>query len=262
MGLVGVAANDPIFYEHHANIDRMWSCWQHGHPTEQPGDWENQQFSFVDETGAEVTRVVKDFLDTKALGYVYDNDSNCARTPTPKSATLQSNAPITPEHAFPTVLVSVNSIALQPTSTSVDITVPSPELHNLTATAPSHTELVLRDVSAESTPGALVDVYIAKKGVPATRKHVATINWFGVFDHMDGIGHTGPIARTFQYDVTRQLQALSLQNTGDLTITFEASSGLVPSTKKPAQPSASTTAPKATIRPEAKLTIGAIELRQ
>ena len=93
MGLVGVAANDPIFYEHHANIDRMWSCWQHAHPDEQPGDWQNQEFSFVDENGALVKRAVKDFLDTKALGYVYDNDSKCARIPASNVVVAQADHP-------------------------------------------------------------------------------------------------------------------------------------------------------------------------
>ena len=72
---------------------RMWSCWQHSHPNEQPGDWQNQQFSFVDENGAQVTRSVKDFLDTKALGYVYDNESSCTRTAAPQIVTAQADEP-------------------------------------------------------------------------------------------------------------------------------------------------------------------------
>src|SRR4029077_13059765 len=116
MGLVGVAANDPIFYEHHANIDRMWSCWQHAHPTEPPGDWQNQSFSFVDETGAKVTRQVKDFLDTKALGYVYDNDSNCTRTAPPPQVVVAQAA--VSDQAIPTLAASVKPLPLTTTRTS------------------------------------------------------------------------------------------------------------------------------------------------
>ncbi len=266
MGLVAVAANDPIFYEHHANIDRMWSCWQHDHPDEQPGDWQNQQFSFVDETGAKVTRTVKEFLDTTVLGYVYDNVSQCTRTPTLRAAALQSNAPLAAEQKWPTVLTASKPILLNPTTTSVDLAVPAPKLRTFAAPAQSRTELVLRDVTSQAIPGSLVDVYIAKKGAPATRQYVGTINWFGVFDEMEGMEgmeHSGgPVSRTFQYDVTRQLRALGLHNTDGLTVTFEASTGLVASSKKPPKPTALTSLPKPAIRPEAKLTVGAIELRQ
>jgi hypothetical protein len=265
MGLVGVAANDPIFYEHHANIDRMWSCWEHAHPNEQPGDWQNQQFTFVDETGAPVTRPVKAFLDTKALGYVYDNDSVCARAAAPVVMASQGTTPPVPERAYPNVLSTNKRIALLPTSTSVDLSIPAPRLKNLQASAPQRTVLVLRDVSSIAAPNALVNVYVAKKGEPTARKYVATINWFGVFDHAVGMANMdmgAPVARTFQYDVTQQLRLLQLQNTGDLIVTFEAASGLVPSATKKATSNALRAGPPVTIQPDAKLTIGAIELRQ
>src|SRR6201996_5364359 len=206
MGLVGVAANDPIFYEHHANIDRMWACWQHAHPDEQPGDWQNQQFSFVDENGALVQRVVKDFLDTKALGYVYDNDSNCARTPAPNAVVAQADQPgSTPNAATPNAaaappagsvaLGAAAPIVLNASTTSVNISGPRPKLGLAPGGAAEKTTLVLRDVSSQSDPGALLNVFVARKEAPDVREHVGTINWFGVFDHMEGMHHAGPDAR-------------------------------------------------------------------
>jgi hypothetical protein len=257
MGLVGVAANDPIFYEHHANIDRMWSCWQHAHPNERPGDWQNEEFSFVDENGAKVTRVVKDFLDTKALGYVYDNESKCTRAAPPQIAAAQTGVP---EQAVAALASTAQPVQLNPTTTSVDLSIPGPRLHELTAAASGHA-LVLQDVSSLSDPGALLSVYIARKDAPNARQYVGTINWFGVFDPMEGMKHEGRIARTFRYDITKQLQALRLANTGDLTVTFEAASGLVPSAKKPARATALATPPPAAFRSDAQLTIGAVEIQ-
>lgn len=257
MGLVGVAANDAIFYMHHTNIDRMWACWQYLHPTELPGTWVNQSFTFVDETGTQVTRYVKDFLDTKALGYVYDNNSACTRVPIAPVTAAHASTSSNVEQAFPNILFSGETVPLNATVTSVNLTVSA-------TSRPNHTELVLRDVSSLSTPAALLDVYIAKSGEPSTRIYVATINWFGVFEHSVSMGHMahgGPIARTFQYDITRQLQALGFPNTRELTITFEASSGVVAASKQPT-PEALRALPQATLRPDAKLTIGAIELRQ
>jgi hypothetical protein len=264
MGLVGVAANDPIFYEHHANIDRMWSCWQHAHPKEAPGDWQNQQFTFVDERGTKVTRPVKDFLDTKALGYVYDNESKCTRTATLQAA-AQTSGPKQLEQAFPTVLATAKAIKLKPDTTSVDVRIPSPTLNKLRGANPGHTELVLRDVSSQSDPGALLSVFIARTDDPNTRQYVGTINWFGVFDPMTGMEgseHTGPISRMFQYDISRQLRSLGRSNTKGLTVVFEATSGLVPSAKKRLKAGAAATTPPARFRPDAALTIGAVELRQ
>jgi hypothetical protein len=266
MGLVGVAANDPIFYEHHANIDRMWSCWQHAHPNEQPGDWQNQEFTFVDETGAKVTRPVKEFLDTRTLGYSYDNESKCTRTPTLLTAALaQGVGAAPPEQAFPNLLGTAKSIALKSTTTSVDINIPKRPVRGLTANAPAHTDLVLRDVSSQSDPGALLSVFVARKNAPNARRFVGTINWFGVFDpmpEMEEMEHHGPVSRTFQYDITQQLRALGLSNLGELTVTFEATSGLVPSARKQPSPRLLAAPPPATFRNNAGLTIGAIEVRE
>ena len=258
MGLVGVAANDPIFYEHHANIDRMWSCWQHAHPNEQPGDWQNQEFSFVDETGAKITRQVKDFLNTQALGYVYDNENKCTRIPPTQIAVAQAGAP---EQALAALVRTAGPVPLNPTTTSVDISIPGPRLQELAGSASRHTTLVLQDVSSLSDPGALLSVFVARRDTPNARQYVGTINWFGVFDPMEGMPHEGRVARTFRYDITRQLQALRLANTGELTVTFEAASGLVPSAKKPARAAAIATPPAAAFRPDAQLTIGAVEIQ-
>jgi hypothetical protein len=258
MGLVGVAANDPIFYIHHANIDRMWSCWQHLHPNELPGTWQNQSFSFVDETGTKVTRVVKDFIDTKALGYVYDNDSQCTRATATTQLAMQTSKPSNIEQAFPTILFSGAAVPLNPTTTSVDVAI-SP------TTRPRRTALVLRDVSSLFAPGALLDVYVAKNDDPSTKIYVATINWFGVFDHADHTNHmqhNGPIARTFEYDITQQLQTLGFPNTKVLTVIFEANSGLVATGNQTATANAVRAAPQAKLQPDAKLTVGAIEVRQ
>jgi hypothetical protein len=260
MGLVGVAANDPIFYEHHANIDRMWSCWQHSHPNEKPGDWQNEEFSFVDETGALVKRVVKDFLDTRALGYMYDNEDNCTRAPAPKVVVAQAAGPA--EQGAPAT--SAQPIPLNATRTSVNLAIPEPKLHELTAAAPGKATLVLRDVSSQSDPGALLSVFVARKEAPDVREHVGTINWFGVFDHMDGMHHEGRISRTFRFDLSKALQALGVSDSKDLTVTFEATSGLVASTKKPAgnkSLTATPAAPEVQFRTGAALTVGGVEVQ-
>ncbi|CAL5411200.1 unnamed protein product [Camellia sinensis] len=93
MGNFYSAGRDPIFFGHHANIDRMWSIWKTLGGKRQDftdPDWLNAGFVFYDEN-AELVRVkVKDCLDTRKLGYVYqDVDIPWLNTrPTPRVSKL------------------------------------------------------------------------------------------------------------------------------------------------------------------------------
>jgi hypothetical protein len=261
MGDVPVAGNDPIFYLHHANIDRLWACWQHLRALP-AGAWQDQQFSFVDETGTMQTQPVKNFLDSTSLGYVYDNFSQCTRTPAAvvaSSTFTERAAPAGGERKME-VLGTTTGILINNPQTTVDINVPELKLRDLFA-QPEGTatpELVLRDVTAESPPGVLFDVYIAKKDAPNVRKLAGTISWFGAFRHH---GSTGPFKKTLRFDVTDQLRELGgTANTSGLTVTIEATQGRVAAHPSMA-PGMQADAAKA-FRPQAKLQIGAIELRK
>jgi hypothetical protein len=70
------AGQDPIFWLHHANIDRLWEMWLasgsgHANPT---GDanWMGRKFDFYDENGATVSLTGAQVVDTAAqLSYRY-----------------------------------------------------------------------------------------------------------------------------------------------------------------------------------------------
>src|SRR5579864_2014149 len=72
------SANDPIFFLHHANIDRLWNRWiALGGGRQDPTDsaWLNTVFTFFDESGKPVNLTGQQVLDTvKQLGYCYDDD--------------------------------------------------------------------------------------------------------------------------------------------------------------------------------------------
>jgi hypothetical protein len=266
MGDVPVAGNDPVFYSHHANIDRLWACWQKLYPTP-AGSWQDEQFSFVDETGTLVTQPVKNFLDSTTLGYVYDNDSDCSR----QAATDTTNTTLSTKPAAKppaqgsgkkstTMIGSSKPIAINQPQISVDLPVPKPKLQGALSNAgkTSTTELVLRDVTAQTHPGTLFDVFVEKKGDPSTRTLVGTISWFGAFRHH---GHTGAEKRTFQFDITDQLQALGQTAAAEgLTVTLEASDGRV--VADPARAAAKKTLAAKAFRAQSKLQIGAIELQE
>ena len=115
-------SNDPIFYSHHANIDRLW---QKLHPMPINTLWLMQQFMFPDETGALQKQPVSNFVNTQSLGYQYDNEASCFRVP-PASLHVEvmtqqePAAPVT----YPNLVARAPGVALKPITTSIDIEIP------------------------------------------------------------------------------------------------------------------------------------------
>ncbi|GFP98856.1 polyphenol oxidase i chloroplastic [Phtheirospermum japonicum] len=73
------AGRDPLFYCHHANVDRMWTLWQYFLPSNNvpdkritDPDFLNTSFLFYDENADLVRVTVKDSLDNLRMGYDFD----------------------------------------------------------------------------------------------------------------------------------------------------------------------------------------------
>lgn len=77
MGNFYSTARDPIFFSHHANVDRLWTVWRGlrgSKPKEFDNhDWLNADFLFYDEHAQLVRVKVGDTLDNQKLGYVYQD---------------------------------------------------------------------------------------------------------------------------------------------------------------------------------------------
>ncbi|KAM3251639.1 polyphenol oxidase, chloroplastic [Capsicum annuum] len=79
MGDFYSAGRDPIFYAHHSNIDRLWTVWKTLGGRRQDftdPDFLNTSFLFYDENAQMVRIRVRDVLDSRGLGYVYQNVTN------------------------------------------------------------------------------------------------------------------------------------------------------------------------------------------
>ncbi len=73
------AAQDPVFWLHHANIDRLWNKWLNKNPIHknpiENDKWMNHEFEFFDENGTLVKMSGKDVIDSASqLGYKYDDE--------------------------------------------------------------------------------------------------------------------------------------------------------------------------------------------
>jgi tyrosinase len=65
MGIINYAAYDPIFWAHHANVDRLFSEWQAAHPSIQP------PANIVNTALAPFGMTVSQIWDSRKLGYDY-----------------------------------------------------------------------------------------------------------------------------------------------------------------------------------------------
>jgi tyrosinase len=79
MGQVETAGQDPIFFLHHANIDRLWNAWlAQGGGREDPlsdATWKGNSFLFFDENGNQVRLTPCDVLRcSQQLNYTYENE--------------------------------------------------------------------------------------------------------------------------------------------------------------------------------------------
>lgn len=79
MGDIPYAANDPIFYAHHANIDRLWSCWsrRHHEDSAMPDAQLENTYKMINSDGGFVYYDAKDSLNGGRLNGKYDADSEC-----------------------------------------------------------------------------------------------------------------------------------------------------------------------------------------
>ncbi len=181
MALFETAALDPIFWLHHANIDRIWDVWLGlGGGRRNPANnlWLNAiQFGFHDASGAETRMTVDATLDSATqLNYVYEDLSG----PVGPLGAEQMR----PEPDNPPQLVGATEQPVQLTGHAVDVKFAiSAGAGPLEARPPARVFLRLEDLTYEVRPGGSYSVYL---NVPddsddtPDAHYVGTASMFGV----------------------------------------------------------------------------------
>lgn len=227
-GLMGdprTAAQDPIFWVHHCNIDRIWEVWlKNGpHANPPPGTFTTESFTFPGVNGQPVTHKVADMFDTKKLGYTYDRLSLQVRlasnlvsptnrmmaesettgspgaSPTPKPETLLATVP----EAKPITVVA------QPQTVKVKTEAVAPEQNMLAREAdPKKVKkrvlLSLEGIEFTEPPKHLYKVYL---NLPNANHKVAAdnpqyIGTLAFFESPDGHHGNDGSERTETFDIT------------------------------------------------------------
>ena len=235
------AAQDPIFWLHHANIDRMWNRWlKQGGGRADPSDaaWRNTKFTFFDEAGHAVYLSGAEVIDTVGqLNYRYDDDLHL-RFPFPRPVLLPpvlsaQAAPAEPAAAAPprldaTTLASIaNPIALAGKTERVQVPMTealSNRMHTLAATnAQGQVFLRLDNIHYEKSNGVYYEVYVDPPAGEPLDVHnpgyVGNLSLFGLNPHAMP-GHPAPPASDVfaEYDISHLASEMMAGNPQNVSV--------------------------------------------
>jgi tyrosinase len=195
MGFVPRSARDPLFWLHHANVDRLWTKWLSftGHANPDATKWLDKVFTdFADEKGNPVDSKVRDLLSTHRLGYRYPEQPKSDQPPLLAALTVESDA-----LAFS---VKNNNTAWAETPLTVALKLPA-ELQSRVAKllegpaqTPATLRVTLRGVDLPADPKAKIRVFVncpyLSAQTPISDKHyVTTLGFFPGHENHDGGEH-------------------------------------------------------------------------
>ncbi len=232
MGRVPWAGNDPIFWLHHCNIDRIWASWIKAggrNPTSQ--GFKNETFTFADSNGAPVEANVGSVLDFDALDYDYDRyiDRPPGSPPFPSAVTVGVEA-----FAIRAVARRVSGpVTLGASPTTVKLTTePAPELNFQginkdlsiqlqSLKVDSVFYLRLNDVNASAAPEVGYDVYLDPSGEGELERsesaYVGSLSFFEVAPHDEQHEAAEPKGKGRNYSFVVTDRVRELQKEGRLS---------------------------------------------
>jgi polyphenol oxidase len=238
MGALASAAFDPVFFAHHANIDRLWDVWMQttGHANPNNGRWLQQYFLFYDHLQTWTGILINQTTDAEAsLSYRYQPPSWPAAPPAgpvPMTAPAPRIAPRFAEAAplsAPLIELSTGTQPkiLLPQPTTVQVAVPQQVKAGMTALAApaSIQKLVLRidGVEIPADRRVIVQVYVNRPDITAAarspeRGYVGSIVIVPSTAARAGHVH-GAVQRNFGFSLAPELAA-SLAAQDNISVTL------------------------------------------
>jgi tyrosinase len=204
MTFVPTAANDPIFWVHHCNIDRIWASWNKAggaNPNDQT--FKGTTYTFADASGKATQRTVGSVLDTQQLNYIYDSylPRPSGSQPFPPSGKPLATA--LSLHADTTTTTTSGPVQLGPNTATIALA--PRNVPGLGAATNFSTQLsaaletrqlyvVLNNVQVRQEPGVTYAVYLdvpnGATPAPDDPGYVGTLNFFSLHggDHADHAG--------------------------------------------------------------------------
>lgn len=226
MGVLATAAQDPVFFAHHSNIDRLWDVWVNtpgsgGNHTDT--SWLDHQFNFYDENGDWVYITVADVLEEKEqsnLRYSYQPPQSATplvlakAPPVKKGVTLKAVKPLLVASG-----ITATKVGTQPHVRSVAL--PAPHKANLQLLAsggPRQLELHIDGLTLPPNESVILRVFAGNPN--AGRDTPIGPSFVGTFSVVvSGSAHKHPVVRSAVFELRPETAAL-LAKQAKLTVTL------------------------------------------
>jgi tyrosinase len=186
------AAQDPIFWLHHANIDRIWALWNAGEDRTDPekAEWLDKKFEFFRADGQKVAKACSEVRNTVTdLNYNYDPlpASIVEELVPPPPPPPPPSAPAPPEEPK-FVGASEEKVPLEGESIRVPVEIDPRAREEVLEAAdpedPRRLYLNVEDIQGDSNPGTVYGIYLNLPESPdpadLDRCYLANLSFFGI----------------------------------------------------------------------------------
>jgi tyrosinase len=242
MSYIDMAAQDPIFYLHHANIDRLWDLWlaQGGGRSDPTNDstWTTQVYKFYDEDGNSVSMTPCDILNAATqLNYEYEGE--------PPQVT-QSCGTI-PIWLFKYIILLVvpfpqPPIGPDPYIVQMGLANVLPQLEKILGNSLQQVFLELDGVQTAKPPGASWEVYVGlPAGVAATPSSPFYVGKMGLFSRGVKLGNRNFQTATLRFNATKALKTVVAAGGENAPISFFCKGIVVDGKQQPGRPQSDVT---------------------
>ncbi len=214
-----LAALDPIFWLHHANIDRLWEVWirESNRLNPQQLSWlKGSKFKFYDAKRKVVTMTSSEVTDTRKLDYIYDGMSAIRR------AVLESVVAAPRVRRLSMIGATQAPLALERSALHTVIStvaLPAAASAGLEGVAGASTVLLhLENLEGKENAGSYdVFVNLPRRADPGDHPqlHAGRISMFGARAAKRRVRDHARVGFSFVLDVTRIYQALSAAGSWD-----------------------------------------------
>ncbi|MEO8673153.1 MAG: tyrosinase family protein [Tahibacter sp.] len=204
MGATQTAAKDPVFWLHHANIDRLWQCWlgQNAMPkTGEDAQWDavvQTKYAFVDADGS-IVHV--DAADASTPHVKYENEA-CpelpAKSPLPRArrSVLWSG-----QSAQNSIRLGAQVVEIERSFSGARTSLNGAPMFSTQSQKPTRIYLHVDGVRVEHSPGVVYEVRL-KAADGDVEETIGALTFFGVSHHDSG-------SKRYTYDVTEAIHHIT-----------------------------------------------------